>query len=103
MNAQVNAGWADRLGSPTRYSLIVLVSVLGIFMLGMIGGFSYAIIEGGRLPTKPQAYLSFAAIIGVTALVGWVLATLIRSLRAIAPVPGPPCSDRRCWRGQPPG
>ena len=82
MDVQANAGWADRLGSTARYSLIVLVSVFGVFMIGMVAGFSYAVIEDGQLPTKPKAYLVFAAIIGATALVGWVLATLVRSLRS---------------------
>lgn len=94
MNAHVNAGWADRLGSTARYSLIVLVAILGIFMVGMVGGFSYAIIEDGRLPTKPLAYLIFAAILGGTALAGWVLATLVRSLQSQAMSK----FDRRYWK-----
>ena len=94
MDAQSQGNWADRLGSTKRYTLIVVTSVLGIFMIGMVGGFSYAIYEDGQLPTKPLAYLAFAAIIGMTALVGWVLATLIRSLRHQS-MSG---FDRRYWK-----
>jgi len=94
MDPQSQGNWADRLGSTKRYTLIVVTSVLGIFMIGMVGGFSYAIYEDGQLPTKPLAYLAFAAIIGMTALVGWVLATLIRSLRHQS-MSG---FDRRYWK-----
>lgn len=81
MDVAARSNWADRLGSTSRYTLIVLTAILAIFMIGMIGGFSYAIYEDGKLPTKPLAYIIFAAIIAVTAVAGWVLATLIRSLR----------------------
>jgi len=94
MGAQINAGWADRLGSTARVTLIVVILILGIFMIGMVAGFSYAVFEDGKLPTKPLAYIIFAAMIGFAALVGWVLATLIRSLRPQS-MSG---FDRRYWR-----
>lgn len=94
MTAQPNAGWADRLGSTARAALIVVTSILAVFVIGMVAGFTHAIFEDGRLPTKPLAYLTFAAIIGAAALVGWVLATLIRSLRPHS-MSG---FDRRYWK-----
>lgn len=81
MDVQVNAGWADRLGSTARVLLIIAAALLTIMMLGMVAGYGVAIYEDGKLPTKPLAYIVFAAIVGVTALAGWLLATLIRSLR----------------------
>jgi hypothetical protein len=94
MNARVTGGWADRLGSTTRFTLIVVAAILGLFAIGMVAGFSYAIYEDGRMPAKPMAYLIFAAILGFGAAVGWLLATLIRSLRA-QEMSG---FDRRYWK-----
>ena len=94
MDVHNNIGWADRLGSTARYALIAGTSVLGVFMLGMIGGFSYAVIEDGVLPTRPLAYVALALIIGTTALVAWVLAKLVRSVRHQA-MSG---YDRRYWK-----
>ena len=94
MKAQPLAGWADRLGSTARFTLIVLGAILGLFAVGMVAGFSYAIFEDGQLPTKPLAYLIFAAMLGLVAVVGWVLVTLIRSRNPQA-MSG---FDRRYWK-----
>ena len=94
MDGQAQGNWADRMGSTKRYTLIVIISIFGIFMIGMLAGFSYAIYEDGKLPTKPLAYIIFAAILGLASLVGWVLATLIRSLRHQS-MSG---FDRRYWK-----
>lgn len=94
MDGQAQGNWADRMGSTKRYTLIVIISIFGIFMIGMLAGFSYAIYEDGKLPTKPLAYIIFAAIVGLASLVGWVLATLIRSLRHQS-MSG---FDRRYWK-----
>ncbi|MCY7280759.1 MAG: hypothetical protein LH610_07675 [Sphingomonas bacterium] len=94
MNAQGQGNWADRMGSTRRYTMIVIAAICGIFMIGMLAGFSYAIYEDGKLPTKPLAYIVFAAILALAALVGWVLTTLIRSLRHQS-MSG---FDRRYWK-----
>ena len=60
----------------------------------MVAGFSYAVFDDGQLPTKPIAYIIFAAMIGLVAVVGWVLATLIRSLNPQM-MSG---FDRRYWK-----
>lgn len=94
MDAQTNTGWADRLGSTARVTLIIVTSILAVLMIGMVAGFSYAIYEDGQLPTRPLAYIVFASILGVAAVVGWVLASLIRSLRPET-MSG---FDRRYWK-----
>ena len=94
MNAQQPAGWADRLSGTARITLIVLTSILGFFIIGIVAGFSFAMIEHGDLPTRPVPYLVLAAILATAALVGWVLITLVRSIRR----PAMSGFDRRYWR-----
>lgn len=79
MNSDVSPRWADRLGSVTRTTLIIAAFILGIFAIGMVGGFSYAVIEDGKLPSKPLVWLIFAAMIALVAGVAWVLMSLFRS------------------------
>lgn len=81
MDMRKRDGWADRLGSTARYSMIAVTSILAMLLIGMVAGFSYAVFEDGGLPAKPLPYLVFAAMLGLAALVGWTLAVLIRSLR----------------------
>ena len=80
MTVEVSPRWADRLGTGTRTTLIIVTFVLGIFAIGMVGGFSYAVIEDGKLPTKPLAWLIFAAMIALVAGAGWILLSLFRSM-----------------------
>lgn len=80
MNSDVSPRWADRLGTGSRTTLIIVAFILGVFAIGMVGGFSYAVIEDGKLPTKPRTYLIFAAMVGLVAVVGWVLLSLFRSI-----------------------
>ena len=80
MNAQTNVGWADRLGPTARTIVMIVTIILGIFAIGMVAGFSYAMIEDGRLPTKPLAYVIFAAMLGLVAGTGWMLLSLFRSI-----------------------
>ena len=94
MNAEANAGWAERLGSTARILLLVVTAIFGVFAIGMVGGFSAAVIEHGQLPTKPVVWLIFAAMVGLVAVVGWVLATLVRSFRPQT-MSG---FDRRYWK-----
>ena len=94
MNAEANAGWAERLGSTARILLLVVTAIFGVFAVGMVGGFSAAVIEDGQLPTKPVVWLIFAAMVGLVAVVGWVLATLVRSFRPQT-MSG---FDRRYWK-----
>lgn len=94
MDARQNAGWADRLGSTTRILLLVVIAIFGVFAIGMAGGFSAAVIEHGQLPTKPVVWLIFAAMVGLVAVIGWVLATLVRSFRPQT-MSG---FDRRYWK-----
>lgn len=94
MNVRKRDGWADRLGSTARYSLIVIASLLAVLVTGMVAGFSYAVYEDGGLPAKPLPYLVFAAIIGLAAIIGWVLAVLIRSIRPETMSK----FDRRYWK-----
>ena len=94
MNAEANAGWAERLGSTARILLLVVTAIFGVFAIGMVGGFSAAVIEDGQLPTKPVVWLIFAAMVGLVAVVGWVLATLVRSFRPQT-MSG---FDRRYWK-----
>lgn len=94
MNADANAGWAERLGSTARVLLLVATAIFGVFAVGMVGGFSAAVIEDGQLPTKPIAWLIFAAMLGLVAVIGWILARLIRSFRPQT-MSG---FDRRYWK-----
>ena len=94
MDARTNDGWANRLGPTARTIAIILAVVLGVFAIGMVGGFSYALIEDGQLPTKPQVYLIFAAMIGLVVASGWVLLSLFRSIQSA----GMSRFDRRYWK-----
>ena len=94
MNADANAGWAERLGSTARILLLVVTAIFGVFAVGMVGGFSAAVIEDGQLPTKPVAWLIFAAMVALVAVIGWILATLVRSFRPQT-MSG---FDRRYWK-----
>jgi len=94
MDVQANSGWTDRLGTTARVTLIVVASILGVFAIGMIAGFSHSVIEHGHLPTKPLAYAAFAAMVGLLAFTGWVLATLFASFRR-QKMSG---FDRRYWK-----
>lgn len=80
MTAQPPTRWADRLGSGTRTLLIFIAFLAGLFALGMVGGFSYAVLEDGKIPTKPLVWLIFAAMIALVAVIGWVLISLFRSV-----------------------
>ena len=80
MDVQQRDGWVNRLGPASRTVAIIAAFVLGLFAIGMVAGFSYAVIEDGKLPTKPLAYLIFAGMIGLVALTGWVLLSLFRSI-----------------------
>lgn len=80
MNSEPSPRWADRLGTGSRTFLIVTTFIFGVFAVGMVGGFSYAVIEDGKLPTKPLVWLVFAAMVGLVAFVGWVLLSLFRSI-----------------------
>jgi hypothetical protein len=94
MDAHANSGWADRLGPSTRLRLIAVTTIVAFLMIGMVAGVGYAVYEDGELPTKPAVYVIFAAIVAVTAVVGWTLAKLVRSLSS------QPMSnfDRRYWK-----
>ena len=94
MNAPASANWANRLGPTARIITIIVAFTFGMFAVGMVAGFSYAVIAEGRLPTKPIAYLSFAAMIGLVALIGWVLLSLFRSIDP----DGMSRFDRRYWK-----
>lgn len=94
MNADAKAGWAERLGSTARVLLLVVTAIFGVFAIGMVGGFSAAVIEDGQLPTKPIAWLIFAAMVALVAVIGWILATLVRSFRPQT-MSG---FDRRYWK-----
>ncbi|MES2905094.1 MAG: hypothetical protein V4696_12990 [Pseudomonadota bacterium] len=80
MNSETSPRWADRLGTGTRTILIVTTIIFGLFAVGMVAGFSYAVLEDGKLPTKPLVWLIFAAMVALVALVGWVLLSLFRSI-----------------------
>ena len=80
MNSEPSPRWADRLGTGTRTILIVTTFIFGVFAVGMIGGFSHAVVEEGKLPTKPIVWLIFAAMIALVAFIGWVLLSLFRSI-----------------------
>lgn len=82
MNSDLSPGWADRLGTGTRTMLIIVTFILGVFAIGMVGGFSYAVIDDGKLPTKPLAWLIFAVMIALVAGTGWVLLSLFRSIHS---------------------
>ena len=82
MNSETSPRWADRLGTSARTILIIVVFILGVFAIGMIAGFGFAVIENGKLPIKPVAYLIFVAMIGLVALLGWVLLSLFRSVHS---------------------
>ena len=94
MNAEAKQGWADRMGPGARTVAIIVAVILGVFAVGMVGGFSYAVIEDGSLPTKPILYLIFAGMIGLVVLVGWILRSLFRSIHAER-MSG---FDRRYWK-----
>lgn len=94
MDVRVNQGWADRLGPGARTIAIIVAVILGVFAIGMVVGFSAAVIEDGQLPTKPVAYLIFATMIALVALVGYVLLSLFRAVYP-ARMSG---FDRRYWR-----
>ena len=94
MNSDKSLRWADRLGTGTRTILIVTTFIFGVFAVGMVGGFSYAVLEDGKLPTKPLVWLIFAAMIALLAFVGWVLLSLFRSLNPQT-MSG---FDRRYWK-----
>jgi hypothetical protein len=80
MNSDLSPRWADRLGTGARTFLIVTTFIFGVFAVGMLAGFGYAVLEDGKLPTKPLAWLIFAAMVGLVAFTGWVLLSLFRSI-----------------------
>lgn len=80
MSAQTKSGWADRLGPTGRTIAIILTIILGMLAVGMVAGFSYAIIEDGKIPTKPIVYLIFSAMVGLVAGAGWMLLSLFRAI-----------------------
>ena len=80
MDARTKGNWASRLGPTARTTLIVVAMIFGMLAVGMVGGFGYAIIEDGKLPTKPLVWLILATMIGLVAAAGWVLLSLYRSL-----------------------
>jgi hypothetical protein len=94
MNAPTKATWADRLGPTARTISIIIATLLAIFAIGMIGGFSYGVIEDGALPARPVAYLIFAAMVGLLIGLGWVLLQLFQSLHPER-MSG---FDRRYWK-----
>ncbi len=94
MNSQTSSRWADRLGTGTRTVMVVVAFIVGVFAVGMVGGFGYAVIEDGKIPTRPIVWLIFAAMVGLVAFIGWVLLSLFRSI-----YPGQMSNfDRRYWR-----
>ncbi len=94
MNSDTSQRWADRLGTGTRTILIIVTSILGVFAIGMVGGFSHAVIEDGQLPTRPLVWLIFAAMVALVAFIGWVLLSLFRSIHPER-MSG---FDRRYWK-----
>lgn len=93
MNVQANEGWADRLGMSARIALIVIVAILGLFAVGVVVGLTVALIEDGAR-TKLTVYVILALSIGLSAVCGWLLAKLVRSMR-----PASMSSfDRRYWK-----
>ncbi len=94
MDERANSGWADRLGTTARVVMIIGASIFGVFAIGLIAGFSHSVIEHGHIPSKPSVYAIFAAMVGLLALIGWVLARLIRSFRHQT-MSG---FDRRYWK-----
>jgi len=94
MNSDTSPRWADRLGTGSRTFLIVTTIIFGLFAVGMVAGFSYAVLQDGKLPTKPLVWFVFAAMIALVAFVGWVLLSLFRSIHRER-MSG---FDRRYWR-----
>ena len=94
MDVQANERWADRLGTTARVVLILVSSILGVFAVGMLLGFSYSMIEHGHIPTKPIIYLIFAAMVGLVAVIVWFLVTVVRSARP----KGLSGFDQRYWK-----
>ena len=86
--------WAERL-SPTGRVIATLFLGLGIvFTLGAVVGFSVAALEHGMVPHKPLAYVAFAAILAVGALLVWALRTVVRPWQT----PEVSAFDRRYFR-----
>ena len=81
MNAHSQGNWASRLGPTARTILIIVAVIFGMLAIGMVAGFSYAIVEDGKLPTKPIVWAILVAMIGLVAATGWVLLSLYRSLQ----------------------
>lgn len=80
MNSDMSPRWADRLGTGTRTILIVAAFIFGVFAVGMVAGYSTAVIEDGKVPTDPVVWLIFAAMVALVAFIGWVLISLFRSI-----------------------
>ena len=81
MNAHSQGNWASRLGPTARTILIIVAVIFGMLAIGIVAGFSYAIVEDGKLPTKPIVWAILVAMIGLVAATGWVLLSLYRSLQ----------------------
>ena len=79
MTLDRSSRWADRLGPGVRTILIIATFLLVVFAVGMVGGFSYAVLEDGEFPTKPVVWLIFAAMIALVIGTGWALISLVRS------------------------
>ena len=80
MSSETSPRWTDRLSTGTRTILIVVAFIFGVFAIGMVGGFSYAAFEDGKLPSKPLVWLILAGMIALVAGIGWVLLILFRSI-----------------------
>jgi hypothetical protein len=63
------SGWADRLPLPARLALLVIVSLLCVFSIGVIAGAAKAVLEHGVL--KPRSFGVLALALGGVALTGW--------------------------------
>jgi len=94
MDGQAQGNWADRLNPTARTASIVIALIAALLVFGAIVGVTVAVFEHGKLPNKPLAYVVFAGMLGLAALLSWFIAGLVRAVRR-QQMSG---FDRRYWR-----
>lgn len=84
MNDGMKTNWAERLSPAMRIGAILLLTIVLLFLMGVIIGFTVAAIDHGHAPRKPLAYLVLAAMLGTAIAAAWAMRTVIRSRPATA-------------------
>lgn len=81
MEAQMKQNWATRLPLAARIGLLLVLSIVVIFMVGMLVGFSAAMAEHGHAPRKPLAYIFLTGAIAAGCGAVWAMVAIARSVR----------------------